>query len=286
MRDVVEGFLQTHHVTLYTLLFFGTIAVVALWEGIAPLRPLTASLRRRWIGNAGILMVNTALLWIVAPSLAVGTSLAAWSADWGLLRWLDVPFWPACIAGILLMDLSRYLEHYLLHVVPALWRIHRVHHTDLDFDVTTAVRFHPAETLVMNLARVTVVAVLGVPVLAVLVYELCYPLTTFWVHANVRLPAGVDRAMRWLLLTPDMHRAHHSIVPNELNSNFGGLFSFWDRLFRTYTDEPAAGHLGMVIGVAGFQDPKHLSLGWMLANPALADEPRLAHPETAKVSSA
>jgi sterol desaturase/sphingolipid hydroxylase (fatty acid hydroxylase superfamily) len=155
--------------------------------------------------------------------------------------------------------------------VPILWRIHRTHHTDLDFDVSTAIRFHPAEALVMTLAKVAAVAAIGAPVSAVIVYELAYPLTTFWVHANVRLPAGWDRAMRWLVLTPDMHRAHHSIVPHELNSNFGGLFSFWDRLFGTYTHEPAAGHLGMRIGLPSFQDHRHLNLDWMLRNPLLAE---------------
>ncbi len=276
MRESMEALLQAHHMTIYTVLFFGTVGGVALWESVAPLRRLNASLRQRWLGNFGIMFVNTALIWAVFPGAAIGTALAVWSADWGLLRWLDIPFWPAFFAGIVLMDLCRYTEHYLLHRVPLLWRIHRPHHTDLDFDVTTAVRFHPAEALVMTTAKIVVVATLGVPVAAVLVYELAYPLTTFWVHANVRLPAGMDRAMRWLFLTPDMHRAHHSIVPHELNSNFGGLFSFWDRLFGTYTREPAAGHLGMGIGLPEFQDHRHLSLKWMLLNPVLPGEPQPA----------
>lgn len=274
MQAMLEGFLQLHHATLYMVLFFGTLGGVVLWEQRTPLRRLRTSLRQRWLGNFGIMFVNTALIWVVFPGAAVGTSLAVWSADWGLLRWLDLPFWPAFVLGVLLMDLSRYAEHFLLHKLPPLWRIHRVHHTDLDFDVTTAVRFHPAEALVMNAAKIAVVAALGVPVAAVLLYELCYPMTTFWVHANIRLPSWADRAMRWLVLTPDMHRAHHSMVPEELNSNFGGLFSFWDRLFGTYTREPAAGHEAMEIGLPGFTDHRHLSLPSMLMNPVLATDAR------------
>jgi len=284
MREMLEGFLQLHHATLYMVLFFGTLGGVVMWEQRSPLRELRTSLRQRWFGNFGIMFVNTALIWVVFPGAAIGTSLAAWSADWGLLRWLDVPFWPAFALGILLMDLSRYTEHFLLHKVPLLWRIHRVHHTDLDFDVTTAVRFHPAEALVMNAAKIIVVAVLGVPVTAVLMYELCYPMTTFWVHANVRLPGWVDSAMRWLVLTPDMHRAHHSMVPEELNSNYGGLFSFWDRLFGTYTREPAAGHENMDIGLPGFEDHRHLSLPAMLMNPMLGEDRRAAPRAVAEAS--
>lgn len=272
MRAALEAFLTTHQITLYTVLFFATLSGVVIWESRAPLRELRTSLRQRWMGNFGIMFINTALIWAVFPGAAVGTSLAVWTADGGLLRWLDVPFWPAFVLGILLMDLSRYTEHFLLHRVGPLWRIHRVHHTDLDFDVTTAVRFHPVEALVTNGTKVAVIAMLGVPVAAVLIYELCYPLTTFWVHANARLPAAVDRAMRWLVQTPDMHRAHHSILPEEQNSNYGGLFSFWDRLFGTYTHEPAAGHLGMRIGLPEFQDVRHLRLPAMLMNPVLDGE--------------
>lgn len=272
MREIMDAFLEAHHMAIYIVLFFGTFVGVALLESMIPLRRLDASLRRRWRGNFGIMFVNTALIWAVFPGAAVGTALAAWAADWGLLRSFELPYGAAFALGILLMDLCRYTEHYLLHRVPLLWRIHRVHHTDLDFDVSTAVRFHPAEALIMWAAKVAVVAMLGVPVTAVLVYELIYPMTTFWVHANVRLPAGADRAMRWLVLTPDMHRAHHSIVPEELHSNFGGLFSFWDRLFGTYTREPAAGHLGMRIGLPEFQDHRHLDLKPMLMNPIIAGE--------------
>lgn len=270
MQEALNAFLLSHQASVYTLLFFVTFGGVAVWEYLSPLRPHAAPLPIRWRNNLGVMLVNTALIWAVFPGAGIGAALVMEDAGWGLMPLIDLPFWWSFVLSILLMDFCRYGEHFLLHRIPFLWRIHRTHHTDHDFDVTTAVRFHPIEAVGVIAAKVATVALIGPPVAAVLAYELAYPMTTFWVHANVRMPRRLERVMRWLFITPDMHRAHHSVVARELNSNFGGLFSFWDRWLGTYTREPAAGHLGMKIGVPEFDQPRHLALGWMLLNPFLS----------------
>ncbi len=190
MREALEAFLFTYHTTIYTSLFFGTIGAVALWENAAPRRELLTSLRTRWLNNFGIMFVNTSIVWIVFPGFGIGAALITAEQDWGLLRLVSAPYWVAFVVSIILMDLTRYAEHFLLHHVPIFWRIHRMHHTDLDFDVTTAVRFHPAEAIGVIGIKVATVAVLGAPIAAVLLYELAYPMTTFWVHGNLRMPKG------------------------------------------------------------------------------------------------
>ena len=276
MQHIVDAFLQSHQTAIYTVLFFATFCGVAVWESVAPLRPLGSPLPTRWRSNLGIMLVNTLLIWAVYPGAGVGAALVSSEANWGLMRLFDVPYWWSFVASIFVLDFFRYAEHFLLHYIPILWRVHRTHHTDQDFDVTTAVRFHPLEAVGVIGMKVATVALIGPPVAAVLLYELAYPMTTFWVHANVKTPRKAERLMRSIFITPDMHRAHHSVVSSELNSNFGGLFSFWDRLLGTYTHEPAAGHLGMQIGVPEFEDPRHLTLSWMLINPLLSSGRRAA----------
>lgn len=274
MREAAELFVGRHAETVHSLLFFGTVAAVAMWESFAPLRPLTASLRQRWLGNGALLLLNSALAWLFFRGLAVGVAVAAEREGWGVLNWTGTPFWPSCILGFLLLDLGRYAEHYLMHRLSPLWRLHRTHHTDTDFDVSTAVRFHPGEALLTGVDRIALIVLLGVPALAVLAFELVAPSIDFWVHGNLRLPPGPERVLRWVVQTPDMHRVHHSADPREQQCNLSAIFSVWDRLFGTYADRPAAGALAMRIGVTGFEAPRHLSLSWMLRNPALsADEP-------------
>jgi sterol desaturase/sphingolipid hydroxylase (fatty acid hydroxylase superfamily) len=250
---------------LHAIVFWGSIVAVALWEHAAPLRALAHPLGRRWAVNFGLLAINGGLTWLIFPSAALAVAVAGANWNVGLLRWLPMPDWVAVATGFLLLDLARYISHLALHRVPLLWRLHRMHHTDGDFDITTGFRFHPLETLAGLGFNSAVILLTGAPVVAVLLYQLAFPLTSFWAHANARLAPGVERRLRMLLVTPDMHRIHHSVRPAEQDSNFGGMFTAWDRLFGTYVAAPVDGHAGMRIGLDGNENGQHL--GRMLADP-------------------
>jgi sterol desaturase/sphingolipid hydroxylase (fatty acid hydroxylase superfamily) len=208
---------------------------------------------------------------LALPLSAIGMALHAERHGWGLLRLLAVPDACAIAAAVIVLDLAIYLQHVLFHAVPALWRLHRMHHADLDLDVTTGTRFHPIEILLSMAIKIAVVAALGAPVAAVLIFELLLNATSLFNHGNLRLPAPVDRVLRWLVVTPDMHRVHHSIVPRETNSNYGFNLSCWDRLLGTYRAQPQAGHAAMTIGIEQFRDPDELRLDRMLWQPFRAD---------------
>jgi sterol desaturase/sphingolipid hydroxylase (fatty acid hydroxylase superfamily) len=263
----LERLLLTHEPVIYAGLFFGTLALVALWESVTPRRVLTASLVQRWRGNGALLVINTALFWMIFPGVGVGSAVLAAEQGWGLLRIIELPYWASFVLAMALLDLGHYLFHYLFHHVPVLWRMHRLHHTDPDFDFSTGLRFHPFEAVLEHGANLVVVLLVGPPLLAVLLFLFAYILTTFWVHGNIRMPYGWDRAMRRVLITPDMHRTHHSLEARETNSNYGGLFSVWDRLFGNYVDGPRLGHDGMVIGLREFRAPRDIEVGGMLMNP-------------------
>jgi sterol desaturase/sphingolipid hydroxylase (fatty acid hydroxylase superfamily) len=193
--------------------------------------------------------------------------MLAESKGWGLLNAWVVPAWAAVPIAVIALDFVIYLQHVLFHAVPALWRLHRMHHADLEFDVTTGARFHPIEIALSMVIKLTIVAALGAPALAVLIFEVLLNATAMFNHSNVRLPAWVDHVLRWMVVTPDMHRVHHSVVVRETNSNFGFNLPWWDRLFGTYRDQPAAGHERMTIGVEEFRDPAEQRLDRMLSQP-------------------
>ena len=247
--------------------FAGVIAAMALWEHWAPRRRLGIGRPSRWPGNLGVLAVDILLVRILFPTAAVGAALMCEAQGWGLFNVIPVPFVAATLVSVVLLDLAIYLQHVLFHAVPMLWRLHRMHHADLDIDVTTGVRFHPAEILLSLLIKFAVIALVGAPALAVLIFEVLLNATSMFNHSNVRMPALVDRIVRLLVVTPDMHRVHHSIVRAETNSNFGFNFPWWDRLFGTYRPQPAAGHEGMTIGLEVFRDPAELRLDRMLLQP-------------------
>jgi sterol desaturase/sphingolipid hydroxylase (fatty acid hydroxylase superfamily) len=247
--------------------FFGVFAAVAAWEVLAPRRTLIAGRRARWPGNLGIVFLNTLIVRAIFPAGAVGIALAVEAKGWGLLNAVALPFWLKAALAFLLLDLAIYLQHVLFHAVPALWRLHRMHHADLGFDVTTGARFHPIEIVLSMLIKAAAVAGLGAPALAVLAFEIALSATAMFNHANARLPEALDRGIRLLVVTPDMHRVHHSAVPAETNSNFGFNLPWWDRLFGTYRAEPAAGHEAMTIGLAAFRDASELRLDKMLIQP-------------------
>ena len=247
--------------------FAGIFAAMALWEVLAPRRDQRLGRGTRWPSNIGIVVLDTVLVRLVFPTTAVGLALVAEARGWGLFHALDLPAWASVPLAVAALDFAIYLQHVLFHAVPALWRLHRMHHADLDIDVTTGARFHPIEILLSMGIKLGVVAALGTPAVAVLAFEVLLNATSMFNHSNVRMPIWLDRVLRWIVVTPDMHRVHHSIVACETNSNFGFNLPWWDRLFGTYRDQPAAGHETMTIGIEQFRDPTEQRLDRMLTQP-------------------
>lgn len=240
---------------------------MALCELVAPRRVLTTSKTVRWISNLSIVFLNTALVRFLFPVLAIPMAIIAAENGWGLLNNLELPFWVTVSLGVLLLDFVIYLQHVMFHAVPTFWRLHMMHHADLDFDVTTGSRFHPIEILLSMGIKISAVVLFGTSALSVLIFEVVLNATSMFNHSNIRLPLGLDRILRLLIVTPDMHRVHHSVVIRETNSNFGFNFPWWDRLLGTYRAQPAAGHEDMTIGLSQFRELKRLNLLWMLFLP-------------------
>lgn len=234
--------------------FGGVLLLMSLWELRAPRRPLSVRKAPRWASNLGLVAMNVVLCRLFLPITAVGAALAAESRGWGLLH---LVIWPAgleIILALLAFDLAIYLQHVMFHAVPALWRLHMVHHADLDFDVSTGVRFHTLEILLSALIKVAVVTVVGPAAAAVVVFEVLLNATSMFNHGNVRLPSWLDRRLRWFVVTPEMHRVHHSVIRAETNSNFGFNLPWWDFLLGTYRSQPSAGHEKMTIGTSELRD--------------------------------
>lgn len=247
--------------------FVGVFAVIALWEILAPRRRRGFSRWIRWPNNLGIIALDTVVARLLFPTAAVGMALSAEQSGWGLFNLLAISGWLAVALSVLILDLTIYLQHILMHAVPALWRLHRMHHTDPDCDVTTGIRFHPIEIIISMLIKLTVVGALGAPALAVLIFEVLLNVMAMFNHGNVQIPASLDRGVRLFIVTPDMHRVHHSVLPEETNSNFGFNLSAWDRLFGTYRDQPRKGHRGMTIGINQFRTKRDLWLDKLLIQP-------------------
>jgi sterol desaturase/sphingolipid hydroxylase (fatty acid hydroxylase superfamily) len=251
---------------------FGAVfLLMASWERVAPRRVLRTAKWQRWFRNLTIVVLNTAVLRLLFPAAAVGMAWMAEERSWGLLNNVSLPYWVELLVSVVALDLLIYLQHVMFHAVPALWRLHMVHHADLDFDLTTGNRFHPLEIVFSMLIKTAAVAALGPPAVAVLVFEVLLNATAMFNHANVRIPRAVDRVLRWFVVTPDMHRVHHSILALETNSNFGFNLPWWDRLLGTYRNQPRAGHEEMIIGLRQFRDSGRLGLPRMLLLPFVGD---------------
>ena len=246
-------------------------AAMALWEVAAPRRRLTAGRKPRWPGNLGILIIDALAVRILIPTAAVGAALLAAGRGWGLLHMAGLRLSVAALLGFLVLDLAIYGQHVLFHKVPVLWRMHRMHHADLDIDVTTGVRFHPFEILISMGIKIAVVIAFGIPVVAVLLFEVALNATSMFNHGNVSMPAALDRVLRRLVVTPDMHRVHHSILRDETDSNFGFNLPWWDWLFGTYRAAPRAGHDGMTVGLPIFRNPVELRIDRLLTQPFRSD---------------
>ena len=247
--------------------FLGVFVVVALWELARPRRGLAYPRWLRWYANLGLAALNTALVWLLVPLVPVALAVIAESRGWGLLNLVELPFWLEVALAVVVLDFAIYLQHVVFHAVPALWRLHRMHHADLDFDVTTGARFHPVEILVSVAIKLAAVALIGAPAAAVLIFEILLNTTSMFNHGNLRMPAWLDRMLRWIVVTPDMHRVHHSDIPAETDSNFGFNLPWWDRLFGTYRAQPRLGHEGMTIGLSVFRQREDLHLHRMLHQP-------------------
>ena len=246
--------------------FLAILLLMALWEWQRPRRSLSLARSRRWPANLGMVIVDSLVLRLL-PVLAVGAALKAQDHGWGLFNQLETPFWFACVASLLLLDLVIYAQHAVFHKMPLLWRLHRVHHSDTNIDMTTALRFHPFEIVLSMLLKIAVVILLGAPAVAVLLFEVILNATAMFNHSNVQLPAGLESWLRLVIVTPDMHRVHHSVHRDETDSNFGFNLPWWDHLFGTYRAQPRDGHTGMTIGLNIFRDHRSVGLHWLLLQP-------------------
>ena len=247
--------------------FIGIFALVAVWEIAMPRRRLSQPRWLRWYGNFGIVILNTMIVRLLFPLAPVGLAVLVESRGWGILNLVALPLWLEIAVTLVVLDLVIYLQHAMFHFVPVLWRLHRMHHADLDVDVTTGSRFHPVEIILSVLLKMVAVIVIGPPAVAVVVFDVVLNGTSMFNHGNVRLPPGLDRVLRWFVVTPDMHRLHHSDLPAETNSNFGFNLPWWDRLFGTYRAQPGLGHEAMTLGLDIFRKPGELHLHRMLIQP-------------------
>jgi len=247
--------------------FFGILAVVAIWEVIVPRRQLTDSKRRRWVTNLSLVVIDTAVVRIFLPVLPVGMAILSKQRGWGMLNLIALPTWIKIILTVIALDFVIYLQHVIFHFLPIFWRLHRMHHTDLDVDVTTGNRFHPIEILISMGIKLASVSLIGAPAAAVTVFEVALNATSQFNHGNIRIFHTLDGWLRLVVVTPDMHRVHHSIIPRETNSNFGFNLPWWDRLCGTYRDQPEGGHKEMTIGLKEFRDPAQLNLPRLLIQP-------------------
>lgn len=249
--------------------FVGVLLAMLAWESLSPRRIAEQAVWGRRGHNLALVALDTLLVIVIIRIPAVGAAELAATRDWGLFNIIELPGWLALIASILLLDLLIYGQHVVFHKVPLLWRIHRVHHTDEDMDVTTGIRFHPVEILLSMCIKIAFVVVLGAPVLAVMLFEIILSTAAMFNHANVYIDTRLDRYLRWLIVTPDMHRVHHSVIKDETDSNYGFNVPWWDRLFRTYRAQPQSGHLNMKLGQDEFQGAKAVHIGWLLVQPFL-----------------
>ena len=255
----INEFIMTNEVPVRLGFFFGIFIIMAVWEILAPKRALTLSKAVRWTNNLGLVFFNSFILRLLFPVAAVGMAAFASEQGWGLLNYYPVPAMAAIVVSVIAMDLIIYLQHVLVHAVPVLWRLHRVHHADPDYDVTTGARFHPIEIILSMLIKFATIVVLGPPLVAVVIFEVILNATAMFNHGNVSLPGRLDQVLRWLVVTPDMHRVHHSVEDDEANSNFGFSLPWWDHLFGTYRDQPRAGHEGMTIGIHKYRSTQQVS---------------------------
>jgi len=247
--------------------FCAVFGVMAIWELLSPRRRQEIPRLFRWSNNLALVVMDTIIIRFTFPILAVSAAVLVEDRSFGFFHLVNIPSVVVFILSMLLLDLIIYFQHRIFHNIPWFWRLHRMHHADLEFDVTTGIRFHPLEIVISMAIKLSAIAILGLPALAVLLFEIVLNATSLFNHSNLRLPAPVDRALRLFLVTPDMHRVHHSIRVRETNSNFGFNFPWWDKIFGTYQDQPVDGHEKMIIGLTLFREAECLRIDKMLLQP-------------------
>jgi sterol desaturase/sphingolipid hydroxylase (fatty acid hydroxylase superfamily) len=269
---MVTDFVSSHEGVIRLSFFTGILLIIALFEILVPRRGLTTSKPSRWFGNFGIVVIGTVAVRLVFPITAV--QMALWARDhaWGMFNAMNLPYWLVVALSVMLLDFVIYLQHVMFHSVPTLWRLHMMHHADLDFDLTTGIRFHPIEIIISMGIKFAAILLLGAPALAVVLFEILLNGTAMFNHGNFYIPLGLDRLLRWFVVTPDMHRVHHSVFPSETNSNFGFNLPWWDRIMGTYRAQPSRGHLDMTIGLNQFRDASKLTLLWILILPFIGQQ--------------
>ncbi|QUM76136.1 sterol desaturase family protein [Moritella sp. 24] len=253
--------------TLRASAFIGLLILLAISEYYKPKRPLTRSKWQRWSNNLAVVFINNLVLKLFVPFVAIDAAIFVEQQQWGLLSLTSLNSAVIIVTSVMLLDAAIYFQHKIFHQIPMLWRLHRMHHSDLDIDVTTAIRFHPIEIILSMFIKVAVIIAFGVPVVAVVLFELLLNLTAMFNHSNIRLPDKIDRFIRTILVTPDMHRIHHSTDSHETNHNFGFCLPWWDRLFGSYQAQPKLGHQKMEIGLPYFRDSKECKIQHMLTQP-------------------
>ena len=263
----MEQFILDNEITIRLLFFFGIFALIGLWEVFAPRRALTMSKAVRWASNIGVVVLNSIVLRLAFPVVAVGFAAYVNQQGWGVLNQFELNPLLAIIIAIVVLDFAIWLQHVMVHAIPVFWRLHRMHHADLDYDLTTGARFHPLEIILSMGIKLGVIMLLGPAVVAVLIFEVILNALAMFNHGNIRLPLAVDRVLRLAIVTPDMHRVHHSVQDDETNSNFGFNLSIWDRIFGTYKAQPDLGHEKMIIGLNRFREPRENTLPRMLVQP-------------------
>lgn len=259
-------YLLQHEGAVYAGCYTASIAIVAFWEGIRPRRTLTQPMGLRWSNNILVTLLDVMLVRLTFPLIGITFAIYVANQGWGILHLIQLPPLAAALIALMLLDLGTYIQHFLLHK-PLLWRLHLMHHSDLDYDFSTGLRFHPLEAVFTTVFDLLIIVIIGPPAAVYLFYKLIHTVMAAFAHGNIHLPDAVDRQLRKFIVTPDIHRIHHSATEGETNSNFGGITPWWDRLFGTYIDQPSLGHSRMIVGLPLFRESKHLYLPWMLAQP-------------------
>lgn len=260
-------FIIDNEVLLRFAFFAGVFVLMSVWEIFAPRRVLKASKSVRWFNNLAVTALNSFLLRLIFPAAAVGAAFIAEERNWGIFNMVQVPEGIAGFLGIVTLDLTIYAQHVFFHKIPIFWRFHRMHHTDLDVDVTTGARFHPVEIILSMVIKFSMVILIGIPAWSVVTFEVLLNATSMFNHSNIFMNQRIDRVLRTFVVTPDMHRIHHSVIIKETDSNFGFNLPWWDHLFRTYRHQPIRGHKEMALGLANYREKKWLTLPWMLVTP-------------------
>jgi sterol desaturase/sphingolipid hydroxylase (fatty acid hydroxylase superfamily) len=246
-------------ISLRLAFFVGVLIIMATWEILSPRRQLTTKKSSRWASNLGLVALNSVVSRLVVPVSAVSIAVFAESRQCGLLHQVAWPDWTEFLLAIVALDLAIYLQHVLFHAVPIFWRLHRVHHADLDLDVTSGNRFHTIEILISAFIKLAAVLIIGPSAVAVVTFEILLNATSMFNHSNVYLPGWIDQVLRYVIVTPDMHRVHHSIDKQETNSNFGFSLSWWDLLLGTYQSQPNSGHTAMTLGLVEWRNERDVT---------------------------